>query len=304
MREDDGVNGNKVVQMLIDPQGMDAASPVGMVAMFHFSEDGKTVQVEYYSTLEEKWYHPDNQFTFTLDVVMPCEHENAPEATCKNASVCPDCGETLAPINPENHVNDGYALNGDVTHDYVCDCGVIEENANCEYGNDNICDKCGYDCTADIAEDNFSELFDKVFNDGESDYVAPEIAEGAFDNFGAVKGEDVEYFKYMGFNLEFTAEKKIFLRHHILLDGNLYIQVGADEAVLTQVADNYYYFEVEVEIGKLAEAHEIIVDGTTVVTASVYSYMKTAFESGTLDAEQTNLLNALYAWDNAVANAN
>ncbi len=71
MREDNGVNGNKVVQMLIDPQGIDNVGTVGMVAMFHFSEDGKTVQVEYYSTVEEKWYHPDNRFTFNLNVLAP-----------------------------------------------------------------------------------------------------------------------------------------------------------------------------------------------------------------------------------------
>ena len=47
----------------------------------------------------------------------------------------------------------------------------------------------------------------------------------------------------------------------------------------------------------------VTIDGDTIVTASVYSYMKTAYGSGTLNAEQTNLLNALYQWDKAVADA-
>ncbi len=73
MRQDTGENGNTVTQMLINPQGVDAdytsEGGVGMVAMFHFSEDGKTVQVEYYSTIREQYLYESNQFTFELDVV-------------------------------------------------------------------------------------------------------------------------------------------------------------------------------------------------------------------------------------------
>ena len=69
----EGDNGNTVTQMLIDPQGVDAEysdeGGCGLVAMFYFSEDGKTVQVEYYSTIQEKYYMYTNQFTFELDVV-------------------------------------------------------------------------------------------------------------------------------------------------------------------------------------------------------------------------------------------
>ncbi len=65
-----GDQGNTVTQMLIDPQGIDAShTGLGMVAMFHFSEDGKEVQVEYYSTIKQKWYLPSNQFSLTLDTV-------------------------------------------------------------------------------------------------------------------------------------------------------------------------------------------------------------------------------------------
>ena len=67
--------------------------------------------------------------------------------------------------------------------------------------------------------------------------------------------------------------------------------------------------EVEVEVGQFATAHVITVNDATVVTASVHSYMKTAFEAEAADPDamidaQVNLLNALYQWDKAVAEAN
>ena len=37
--------------------------------MLYFSEGGSKVQVEYYSTIQEKWFLSDNQFTFDLAVV-------------------------------------------------------------------------------------------------------------------------------------------------------------------------------------------------------------------------------------------
>ena len=65
-----GDNGNVVTQMLIDPQNMDVnAGPAGMVAMLYFSEDGKTVQLEYYSTARNQYWKACNQYTITLDVV-------------------------------------------------------------------------------------------------------------------------------------------------------------------------------------------------------------------------------------------
>lgn len=51
--ENTGVNNNKIYQILIDPQGMEEGdvTPVGMVAYFHFSENGKKLYIEYYSTI-------------------------------------------------------------------------------------------------------------------------------------------------------------------------------------------------------------------------------------------------------------
>ena len=65
-----GVNGNTVVEMLVNPQGFDETRDLcGMVAMLYFSNGGKTVQVEYYSTLRDKYYKEDSQFTFNLNVI-------------------------------------------------------------------------------------------------------------------------------------------------------------------------------------------------------------------------------------------
>lgn len=42
---------------------------MGMVALLHFSADGRNVQVEYYSTSKEKYFKAENQFSLELDVV-------------------------------------------------------------------------------------------------------------------------------------------------------------------------------------------------------------------------------------------
>ena len=74
MTQTQGDNGNTVTQMLIDPQGADSGlGGVGAVAMLYFSEDGKDVTVEYYSTFKDKYFMGDSQFTMTLNVVQPLE---------------------------------------------------------------------------------------------------------------------------------------------------------------------------------------------------------------------------------------
>ena len=41
-----------------------------MVAMYYFSADGKTVDVQWYSTIKNKYYNPDvNAFTSTIDTI-------------------------------------------------------------------------------------------------------------------------------------------------------------------------------------------------------------------------------------------
>ena len=69
-----GDNGNTVVNILINPQDMDtqykSQGGVGAVAMFYFSDGGKTVQVRYYSTVQGGYIKTENQFTFTVNTIL------------------------------------------------------------------------------------------------------------------------------------------------------------------------------------------------------------------------------------------
>ncbi len=67
-RQDKGVHGNTVTQMLIDPQDMDdlVEGGCGMVCMLYFSEDGQKMSVEWYSTVRNQFYKPENQYEISL----------------------------------------------------------------------------------------------------------------------------------------------------------------------------------------------------------------------------------------------
>lgn len=78
----EGVSGNTVTQMLVDPQGMDPNYnyQTGMVAMLYFSEEGTKVSVEYISTVralqgKSAYFRTANQFEIDLfaEVVPPPE---------------------------------------------------------------------------------------------------------------------------------------------------------------------------------------------------------------------------------------
>lgn len=58
-----GVNGNTVHQILVNPQGVDfEVEPLGMLALLHFSNDGKSISVEYYSTLKNRYSNAGTSF--------------------------------------------------------------------------------------------------------------------------------------------------------------------------------------------------------------------------------------------------
>ena len=70
LRKSTGVNGNEVAEILIDPQGLDETMKgMGMVATFYVSKDGKTITVDYYSTINKKYYKQNNQYTFQVETV-------------------------------------------------------------------------------------------------------------------------------------------------------------------------------------------------------------------------------------------
>ena len=93
-----GVNGNKVTQMLINPEGVDngTVGGAGMVAMFYFSEGGSKVQVEYYSTVRKQWYKDSNQFIMDLSVVEKRETGGSEgEGNDSSSTQAPQTGEHL-----------------------------------------------------------------------------------------------------------------------------------------------------------------------------------------------------------------
>jgi len=81
-RQIEGNHGNIVTEMLIDFQASDNAivnrglseNGLGAVNMFYFSEDGKTLTVETYSTVLDKYYYDINQFTVELDMVTDVKY--------------------------------------------------------------------------------------------------------------------------------------------------------------------------------------------------------------------------------------
>ena len=236
---------------------------------------------------------------------------NASDATCQAAAVCATCGYTYE-INPENHAGTATKLvnNGNGTHKvlYTC-CEAEAETVDCVFADDAdmVCD-CGYDRTVVVTENGFANAFDNTFNGGANDYVADAPAGDAFDGSAAVAGTKVDI--YYGFNLELVSKDAdyVILRHYLVLNGTETVMVNGAEVVPTNISGNYYYIDVEVNVGDFAIAHTVTVDGETVVTASVYSYMKTAFEAeaknpDTMTDPQENLLKALYQWDKAVAEA-
>ena len=76
--ENTGDYGNKVTQMMVNPQGMDNASPVGMVAMLYFSADGEDVTVEYYSTLSDL-YKPTQKTEISYGSTVAPSYEGISE---------------------------------------------------------------------------------------------------------------------------------------------------------------------------------------------------------------------------------
>lgn len=69
--QDRGINGNAVTSLLVNTSTVEASteSGLGMVAMLYFSEDGKNVQVRYYSTVTDQYFRSINQFAFNLEPV-------------------------------------------------------------------------------------------------------------------------------------------------------------------------------------------------------------------------------------------
>ena len=63
-----GIYGNTVTQLLIDGQNLDRYwGGLGLVAMLYVSEDGNTIDIEYYSTAKKMYLSSMSHRTVDLD---------------------------------------------------------------------------------------------------------------------------------------------------------------------------------------------------------------------------------------------
>ena len=92
--KDEGVNGNTVTTLLVNTSNVEKNNngALGMVAMLYFSEDGKNVEVEYYSTTTDRYYRSINQLSFDLDLVG----DDEPETTDTEVTVDTDASASPA----------------------------------------------------------------------------------------------------------------------------------------------------------------------------------------------------------------
>ena len=75
-RQDTGVNGNTVTGILTNGQCIDLKNDaMGLVSILHFSEDGKTLTVEYYSTVYDRYFGKNSQFTLSIPEYNPNNYE-------------------------------------------------------------------------------------------------------------------------------------------------------------------------------------------------------------------------------------
>jgi len=120
--ESEGVHGNVVKQMLIDPQWMDPQKGgVGMVCMLYFSADGSQMEVEWICTETGKYYKEMNQFQVDLtDSLNAPAHEFVVSYNKESHYKECACGYIHG---EEAHTYDGGVLNADGFKVYSCDCG-------------------------------------------------------------------------------------------------------------------------------------------------------------------------------------
>ena len=127
----EGVHGNTVYQFLIDPQGLDATiGAMGMVAILYFSEDGRTVTVEQYSTVRQKYYRSTSQFSFNIPEYAPHSFTNyVPDGN----ATCLENGTETAKCDGCDKTDTREAQGGATGHQFdpgtgLCACGEADPN--------------------------------------------------------------------------------------------------------------------------------------------------------------------------------
>ena len=115
-RTHSGDSFNSVAEILVDPQTTDKNyGGTGLVAMFYFSEDGKRLDVRYYSTVKDAYFKTNNQFSIELDTFgvngpHDCAFELGEYDGGRHWTECSVCGK-----------REGIAAHSPT--DGVCECG-------------------------------------------------------------------------------------------------------------------------------------------------------------------------------------
>ncbi|MBQ8254522.1 MAG: metallophosphoesterase, partial [Clostridia bacterium] len=243
-----GDNGNVVKQMLVDPQGIDARHPggTGMITILYFNEDGSQVDVRTYSTIYDGLHRAELSYTPEVHTVNP-DHVGG-KATCQKGAVCEICGEEYTEKDLTNHVSNEFIyteIDG-VTHKvaYKC-CGAEAPDGDCVYGNDNICDYCGYDKTVEVETEDVKNAIDNILNGGTADVTVVGPTTTMDEAFVVEKIENTVGYQYALFNIDFDENGDLFLRHHFIVTGEL-PEVTVDSVAETLKQDegyNTYYVD-------------------------------------------------------------
>ena len=145
-----GDKGNTVTQMMIDPQRIDMpenypSTPghggTGLVALLHFAKDGKTLDVEYYSVIKDKYFRKQNQFSLNLNALdkntayTDSNHTHEYLGDCD--TICELCLKETRTVT----VQHTYFNNCDST------CNVCNTARNTDHSYTNSCDAtCNNNC--------------------------------------------------------------------------------------------------------------------------------------------------------------
>ena len=87
MRQDQGVNGNTVYQIMANAQDIDAyRGGVGMLLMLRFSEDGNVIDFHWFSPVSGETFRPNNQFTLAINNELSIDGIEDEATYCGSAS--------------------------------------------------------------------------------------------------------------------------------------------------------------------------------------------------------------------------
>ncbi len=221
-RQDIGENGNTVTQMLIDPQYVDKnIGSTAMVAMFYFSNDGKTLTVRYYSVEKDCYGSELSQFTIGL---YTHEHEYKEVITPatlttngKISSVCVECAaeESTTSIYYPSEItvsNDTFECNEQVQKPVITvkdsKGNLLQEGTdyNVTYSGESI-EAGEYTVTVTfIGNYSGEKSFPYIINKKPE----PEVILGDVDNDGEVKAADARLALRASVGLETLSEVQFY----------------------------------------------------------------------------------------------